>query len=90
MNIFMKAFWQDTFERAAKTFAQTFAPLLISSNTVGGLLEINWIGALSAAAVAALISVLMSIGTAKLRNEAVASLVPAIINKLDTGANPKK
>lgn len=55
------AFWQAAGERSAKTFAQTLAALLIADGT--GLLDSAWLPRLSAAGMAALISVLTSIGS---------------------------
>lgn len=55
------AFWQSAGERSAKTFAQTLAALLIADGT--GLLDSAWLPRLSAAGMAALISVLTSIGS---------------------------
>ena len=58
-----RAFWRGAFERALKTFAQS----LLAVIGVGGLgvLDVDWIGALSVAAVATLASLLTSIGNAE-------------------------
>ncbi len=57
-----KAFWRGAAERALKTFAQS----LVAVIGVGavGLLDVDWIGALSAALLATVISLLTSIGNA--------------------------
>ena len=56
-----KAFLKATFERAVKTFAQVLVSLLGVNAT--GVLDVDWKGGLSAAALAAVISVLTSIGS---------------------------
>lgn len=61
MSIFTKAFGLATFERAVKTFAQTLAALLLADGT--DLLTTNWATALSVAGMAAVISVLTSVGS---------------------------
>ena len=56
------AFWRGAGERAVKTFAQA----LVAVIGVGavGLLDVDWLGALSAATLATVISLLTSIGNA--------------------------
>ena len=56
------AFWRGAGERALKTFAQA----LVAVIGVGavGLLDVDWRGALSAATLATVISLLTSIGNA--------------------------
>ena len=56
-----KAFWQSVAERAIKTFAQSAASILISAGV--GLLAADWVGCVSAAGMAMLISVLTSIAS---------------------------
>lgn len=60
--IWSSAFWRGATERALKTFAQA----LVAVIGVGavGLLNVDWIGALSAALLATVVSVLTSIGNA--------------------------
>lgn len=53
-------FWLKTAERAVKTFAQ--AAIAVGSGDGLGLLDIDWTGTASVAALAAVISVLTSIG----------------------------
>lgn len=60
-QIFTKPFWTAAGERAIKTFAQALVAIL-GSNAVG-LLDANWVAALSAAGMAALLSVLTSVGS---------------------------
>jgi len=59
--MFTKAFLKAVLERAVKTFAQS----LIAVGTVGatGILDVNWTGALSAAGLATLLSVLSSVAS---------------------------
>ncbi len=59
--IFTIPFWKAVLERALKTLAQTAAALLIASST--GLIDTEWVGLISAAGMAALVSVLTSVGT---------------------------
>ena len=54
-------FWKATAERAVKTFAQTLAALLVADGT--DLLNSAWVARLSVAGMAALVSVLTSIGS---------------------------
>lgn len=53
------AFWQGAAERAIKTFAQALLGVLATG--VVGILDVDWPGALSAAALATLVSLLTSI-----------------------------
>lgn len=61
--IWSTAFWRGATERMVKTFAQA----LVGVIGVGavGLLDVDWPGALSAAALATIISLLTSIGNAE-------------------------
>jgi hypothetical protein len=54
-------FLRQTAERAVKVFAESLAALLLASNA--GLLDAPWGTSLSAAGMAALVSVLVSIGS---------------------------
>ncbi len=58
--------WSKTFalavlERAIKTFAQSAAALLVAAGT--GLLDADWLQILSVSGMAAVVSVLSSVGT---------------------------
>ena len=55
------AFWKATAERGVKTFAQTLAALLVADGT--DLLNSAWVARLSVAGMAALVSVLTSVGS---------------------------
>lgn len=69
----MKAFIKDMAERAIKTFAQTAA----ASLSIEGLAfeDVNWVHILSVAGMAALLSVLMSIGSYNFGDKGTASIV---------------
>jgi hypothetical protein len=60
--MFSLYFWKAAAERAVKSFAQTLVALLGVGQV--GLLDVDWVGALSIAAMATLLSVLSSIGSA--------------------------
>ena len=60
--IFSKAFWKGLAERGIKTFAQTLAAYFVIGTT--GLLDLDWVTALSVSGAAALASALTSIGNA--------------------------
>ena len=76
--IWSSAFWRGAAERAVKTFAQS----LVAVIGVGavGLLDVDWIGALSAALLATVVSVLTSIGNA----DFTSGQTPVVI-EVDTG-----
>ena len=57
--MFTVKFWRDAAERAIRTAAQ--ALLALWATDVSGVLEVDWVQAGSVAALAALMSVLMSI-----------------------------
>jgi hypothetical protein len=54
-------FWLAAAERAVKTFAQALLALLTASSAPLDLLHTNWVGCLSVAAGAAVLSVLTSL-----------------------------
>ena len=56
------SFWRGTAERAIKTFCQSLVAIIGVGAT--GILDVNWAGALSVAALATIVSVLTSIGNA--------------------------
>ncbi|MFK4957556.1 holin [Lactococcus garvieae] len=59
--MFTKLFLKDTAERAVKTFAQSLAAVLTAGAT--GVLDVDWINALSVSLLATLVSVLTSLGS---------------------------
>ncbi|USI64727.1 holin [Lactococcus petauri] len=77
--MFTKIFWKDTAERAVKTFAQSFGAVLIASGT--GLLDVDWMNALSVAGFATVISVATSVGGIKAGEVSTAGYVK--LNKED-------
>ena len=54
------AFWKAAAERAIRTFAQTFAALLVADPVIG-VFEFNWLDAVQVSGLAALASVLTSL-----------------------------
>lgn len=59
--MFTLAFIRASLERAVKTFAQAAAALLVGDGA--GLLSVDWVGVLSVAGMAAVVSLLTSIGS---------------------------
>jgi hypothetical protein len=59
-------FWKATAERSIKTFAQAWAAVLVANGT--GILDTEWTAGLSVAGMAALLSVLTSVGSAGVGN----------------------
>lgn len=69
--MFTKTFWKDTVERAVKTFAQS----LVASLAVGtGLLDVDWVNALSIAGLATVISVLTSVGSGYVGDDSASAI----------------
>lgn len=60
-NIFTKRFLKAAGERAVKTLCQVAAATIIANGT--GLIDTDWIGVLSTSGMAALLSVLTSVGS---------------------------
>ena len=59
--MFTTVFWQLSFERAVKSFAQSLVAILGAAQI--GLFDAHWAAAFSAAGMASLLSVLTSIGS---------------------------
>lgn len=55
------AFWRGAAERAVKTFAQALLGVLMGGAT--GILDVDWLAALSVAGLATVVSLLTSIST---------------------------
>lgn len=70
--MFTAAFWKATAERAIKTFAQGLLAAIGTGAT--GLLDVAWASALSFAGLAALISVLTSLASARIGRSGAPSL----------------
>lgn len=68
-----RRFWAATAERAVKTAAQAAATLLGADGL--GLLDVDWVTTGSLAGMAALLSVLMSVGSAGVGSSEDPSLV---------------
>lgn len=65
-------FWKDAFERGIKTFAQSAVAILALSV---GVLDASWVQAASVGGLAAVISLLTSIGSSGVGSSESASLV---------------
>ena len=59
--MFNQTFLKDTAERAVKTFAQSMVAVMTAGAT--GVLDVDWVNALSVTLLATLVSVLTSIGS---------------------------
>ncbi|MFK4936051.1 holin [Lactococcus garvieae] len=59
--MFTKTFLKDTAERAVKTFAQSMAA--VKTAGVTGVLDVDWMNALSVSLLATFVSVLTSLGS---------------------------
>ena len=71
-----KQFWKDTAERAIKTFAQAVVAGLTAGAT--GILSVDWLTVVSVSALAALVSVLTSVGSAQFSDKGTASLISEV------------
>jgi hypothetical protein len=67
-------FWKDAGERAIRTAAQSIIALLTGSVT--GILDVDWTQTLSISALAAFLSVLMSLVATKTGDDESASFLP--------------
>lgn len=54
-----RRFWVEALDRAVRTFAQALAALLVGDGV--GVTDVDWLGALSVAGLAAVVSVLTSV-----------------------------
>lgn len=59
--MFTFLFWKAVFERAVKTFCESFASAIVLNAT--GVIDADWLGALSVAGLATLVAVLLNIAT---------------------------
>ncbi|WP_438295008.1 holin [Streptomyces sp. HUAS TT7] len=62
--LFTAAFWKATAERAIRTFAQALAAVLTAGAT--NLLDVHWTAAFATAGMAAVLAVLMAVGSSQL------------------------
>lgn len=69
--MFTKTFLKDTLERAVKTFAQSFVASLAVAT---GLLDVDWVNALSIAGLATVISVFTSIGSGTVGDQSASAI----------------
>lgn len=74
--IFTKGFYKDLAERAIATFAETLGAILAAGGF--GLLDADWLGAISAAGMATLLAILKAFAAAGLNSETGASFGTAI------------
>ena len=67
------SFWAQTIERSVKTFAQAAIALLTGEGL--GLLDVNWYNVVSVAGLAAVVSVLTSVGSGPFGQNGTPNLV---------------
>ena len=77
--MYTKTFWKDAFERGIKTVAQSLVALWATGVT--GVLDVDWVNALSVAGLAFLMSILTSVAGVKAGDKGTASAVK--LNKED-------
>lgn len=82
MNIFTVIFWKAAGERAVKTFAQSSVAVITANAT--GLLDVDYVGVGSIAGLAALVSVLTSIGS-----DALTRTGPSLANEVAQGKHER-
>ena len=82
--IFTRAFLKGAGERAVKTAAQTLVAVLTAGEVIG-ILDVDWAGALGAAALAAVLSVLTSVGNADFTAGEQGAVVERPDGTLDVG-----
>lgn len=71
IKIFTQGFYKDLFERTISTFAQVLGAVLLADGT--GILEVDWVSALSVSAMAALLAVLKGFAASAANSETGAS-----------------
>ncbi|MGH9252319.1 MAG: holin [Acidimicrobiales bacterium] len=74
--MFTTTFWKAAFERAVRTFAQAYAALLVADPVVGAV-EFDWLDSAAVSGLAALASLLTSIGAGVLTSSNGPSLSSA-------------
>lgn len=79
-----RVFWGDALERLIRTFAQSEAAILVAAGT--GLLDTDWLAGLSTAGMAAVVSLLFSVGGEMVAPTGTASFSTAVVPRLDPPA----
>lgn len=72
MKLYTKKFWQDAFERAAKTAAQSAIGVFVAGQTI---MTVDWAQSGAIIGTATLVSVLTSIVSEKVGTPQTASLI---------------
>lgn len=70
--MFTKTFLKDTAERAVKTFVQSMVAVMTAGAT--GVLDVDWVNALSVSLLATLVSVLTSIGSGTVGDQSASAI----------------
>ncbi|MDG6138955.1 holin [Lactococcus formosensis] len=70
--MFNQTFWKDTLERAIKTCAQSLVAVGLSGAT--GVLDVDWMNALSVSLLATLVSVLTSLGSGTVGDQSASAI----------------
>lgn len=70
--MFTKTFWKDTVERALKTFAQSLAAVMTAGAT--GVLDVDWVNALSVSLLATFVSILTSVGSGYVGDDSASAI----------------
>ncbi|CEF51431.1 holin [Lactococcus garvieae] len=70
--MFNQTFLKDTAERAVKTFAQSMVAVMTAGAT--GVLDVDWVNALSVSLLATLVSVLTSIGSGTVGDQSASAV----------------
>ena len=70
--MFNQTFLKDTAERAVKTFAQSMVAVMTAGAT--GVLDVDWVNALSVSLLATLVSVLTSIGRGTVGDQSASAI----------------
>jgi hypothetical protein len=84
------AFWTATGERAIRTFAQAMLGMMTVSDRVLGILDVNWPGAFSVSAFAALYSILMSVSVSSTGNPGPSLANERLAIRPQTGRHAKR
>lgn len=80
-------FWKATAERGIKTLAQAAAALLVGDGL--GLLSVDWVSVGSVAGLAALISILTSVGTGAIGDGSPSAVAAETLQPAPDADGPK-